>query len=67
MKVGEVIRIPEADGWRFHSQTGSHRHFKHASKPGRITVAGKPSIDLHPKTLSSIFKQAQIERPKKEG
>jgi predicted RNA binding protein YcfA (HicA-like mRNA interferase family) len=57
-----VIRILEADGWKFHSQKGSHRHFKHASKPGRVTVAGKPSMDLHPKTLSSIFKQAQIEK-----
>jgi predicted RNA binding protein YcfA (HicA-like mRNA interferase family) len=63
MKVGEVIKIIEADGWKFHSQTGSHRHFKHATKPGRVTVAGKPSMDLHPKTLSSIFKQAQIPKP----
>ncbi|HEX7362147.1 MAG TPA: type II toxin-antitoxin system HicA family toxin [Bryobacteraceae bacterium] len=52
MKVREVIRILEADGWRFHSQTGSHRHFKHPSKSGRVTVAGKPSMDLHPKTLN---------------
>ncbi len=67
MKVREVIRILEADAWRFHSQIGSHRHFKHPSKSGRVTVAGKPSMDLHPKTLSSIFRQAQIEKPKKEG
>jgi predicted RNA binding protein YcfA (HicA-like mRNA interferase family) len=65
MKVGEVIRIIEADGWKLHSQNGSHRQFTHASKSGRVTVAGKPSMDLHPKTLSSIFNQAQIEKPKR--
>ena len=63
MKVRDVIRILEAHGWRFHSQTGSHRQFTHPTKPGRVTVAGKPNIDLHPKTLASIFKQAQIEKP----
>ena len=61
VKVGEVIRILQADGWAFHSQKGSHRHFKHSSKPGRVTVAGKPSLDLHPKTLASILKQAGID------
>jgi predicted RNA binding protein YcfA (HicA-like mRNA interferase family) len=33
-------------------------------KAGRVTIAGKPSADMHPKTLADIFKQAQIERPK---
>ncbi|MEK7349996.1 MAG: type II toxin-antitoxin system HicA family toxin [Nitrospirota bacterium] len=37
---------------------GSHRQFKHQTKPGRVTVAGKPSDDLPPGTLNSIFKQA---------
>jgi predicted RNA binding protein YcfA (HicA-like mRNA interferase family) len=64
MKVGEVIKIIEADGWKFHSQKGSHHHFKHASKPGRVTVpASRMSSDVHPKTLSSIFNQAQIKKP----
>lgn len=66
MKVRDVIRILEADGWRFHSQRGSHRHFKHPSKPGRVTVAGKPGIDLHPKTLATIFQQAQLAKLKEE-
>jgi predicted RNA binding protein YcfA (HicA-like mRNA interferase family) len=43
----------EADGWKFHSQKGSHRHFKHAAKPGRVTVpASRMSSDLNPKTES---------------
>lgn len=64
MKVREVIRLIEEDGWRFHSQKGSHRQYVHPVKRGRVTVAGKPSHDMDRKTLADIFRQAQIERPK---
>jgi predicted RNA binding protein YcfA (HicA-like mRNA interferase family) len=64
MKVRDVIRLIEEDGWRFHSQKGSHRQYKHGSKPGRVTVAGKPHEDMAPKTLASVLAQARIERPK---
>lgn len=64
MKVREILKLIEADGWRFHSQRGSHRQYKHPVKAGRVTVAGKPGDDMHPKTLGDICKQAQIERPK---
>jgi len=36
---------------------GSHRQFKHPTKPGRVTVAGKPSHTIPPGTLASNFKQ----------
>ncbi|MBE3603718.1 type II toxin-antitoxin system HicA family toxin [bacterium] len=62
MKVREVIQMLEDDGWYLVATRGSHRQFKHPSKPGRVTVAGKPSDDLAPGTLNSIFKQAQIKR-----
>lgn len=39
---------------------GSHRQFKHPTKPGRVTVAGKFSDDLAPGTLNSILKQAGV-------
>jgi predicted RNA binding protein YcfA (HicA-like mRNA interferase family) len=65
MKVRDVIRAIENDGWRFRSQKGSHRQYIHPAKPGRVTVAGKPNDDVHPKTLASIFRQAQMEEPKK--
>lgn len=66
MKVREVIRLIEEDGWRFHSQKGSHRQYKHPVKSGRVTVPGKPGDDLTPKLLSSIFTQARIERRSKQ-
>jgi predicted RNA binding protein YcfA (HicA-like mRNA interferase family) len=57
MKVREVIRLIEQDGWRFVEQHGSHRQYKHPAKAGRVTVPGKPGDDLHPKTLDRILKQ----------
>ena len=60
MKVREAIRMIERDGWRQIAMRGSHRQFKHATKPGRVTVAGKPSDDLAPGTLDSIRKQAGL-------
>ncbi len=60
MKVIEVLRMLENDGWYLVATKGSHRQFKHASKPGRVTVPGKPSDDLAPGTLSSVLKQASL-------
>lgn len=62
MKVGEVLRMLQDDGGRLVATKGSHRQFKHDSKPGRVTVPGKPSDDLAPGTLNSILKQAGLKR-----
>jgi predicted RNA binding protein YcfA (HicA-like mRNA interferase family) len=60
MKAREVIKRLEADGWyRIRSKSG-HRQFKHASKKGRVTVAGQLNVDVPIKTLKSILKQAQL-------
>jgi len=60
MKVREAIKLIEADGWHQVATRGSHRQFKHDDKPGRVTIAGKPSDDLAPGTLGSILKQAGL-------
>lgn len=62
MKVRDVIKLIEADGWYFLRQRGSHRQYRHATKPGKVTVAGKPSEEMAPGTLGSIFRQAGIDR-----
>jgi predicted RNA binding protein YcfA (HicA-like mRNA interferase family) len=62
MKVRDAIKILEADGWRMDRQRGSHRIFRHGHKPGTVTVAGKPSIDLPAGTLVSIRRQAGLSR-----
>jgi predicted RNA binding protein YcfA (HicA-like mRNA interferase family) len=62
MKVEEVIKLLEADGWTLKRTSGSHRHFEHPTRPGLVTVAGKPSATLKPKTEASILKQAGLRR-----
>jgi predicted RNA binding protein YcfA (HicA-like mRNA interferase family) len=62
MKVREIIRLLEQDGWHQVRQRGSHRQFKHPTKEGLVTVAGKPGDDLAPGTLNSVLKQAQVHR-----
>jgi predicted RNA binding protein YcfA (HicA-like mRNA interferase family) len=60
VKVRDVVRMIEDDGWRLVATRGSHRQFKHLAKPGRVTVAGHPSDDLAPGTLESVLKQAGL-------
>ena len=60
MKVRDAIQMIEEDGWYLVATRGSHRQFKHSKKPGRVTIAGKPSDDLAPGTRNSILKQAGL-------
>ena len=62
MKLGDVLDLLKRGGWYLVATKGSHRQFKHPAKPGRVTVAGKPSDDLAPGTLNSIFKQAGLKK-----
>jgi predicted RNA binding protein YcfA (HicA-like mRNA interferase family) len=62
MKIRDVIKLIEGDGWYLVATKGSHRQYKHPSKPGRVTIAGHPSDDLAPGTLNSVFKQAQLSK-----
>ena len=48
LKVGEMIKLLESDGWYLVRVRGSHRHYRHPGKPGTATVAGKPSDTLPP-------------------
>ena len=62
MKVAEVLKMLQDDGWRLHATRGSHRQFKHPTKSGRVTVPGKPSDDVAVGTLSSILKQSGLKK-----
>ena len=55
-----MIKLIEKDGWYLIVTEGSHRQFKHPAKPGRVTIAGHRSEDVHPKTLRSILTQAGL-------
>ncbi|ADE14201.1 YcfA family protein [Nitrosococcus halophilus Nc 4] len=60
MKVEEVIQMLEYEGGYLVRVRGSHCQFKHPEKPGKVTVAGKPSVDVPPGTLNNILKQAGL-------
>jgi predicted RNA binding protein YcfA (HicA-like mRNA interferase family) len=62
MKVRDLIRLLTDDGWSLAVTRGSHRQYKHPSKTGRVTVAGHPSHEIAPGTLSSILEQAGLKR-----
>lgn len=61
MKFRELTKRVEADGWRVVQQTGSHRQYKHETKKGRVTIAGKPGKDVPEGTRRSILRQAGLE------
>jgi predicted RNA binding protein YcfA (HicA-like mRNA interferase family) len=61
MKVRDVIRRLKEDGWSQVRQRGSHRQFQHPTKPGTVTVPGKPSDDLPVGTYRSILRHAGLE------
>lgn len=60
MKVREIIKLLDANGWYLVATKGSHRQYKHPAKPGRVTIAGHRGDDLASGTLNSILKQAQL-------
>jgi predicted RNA binding protein YcfA (HicA-like mRNA interferase family) len=62
VKVRDLINLVEADGWFEVRTKGSHRQFRHPTKSGTVTVAGKPGIDLPPGTLNCVLKQAGLKK-----
>ncbi|HUS90849.1 MAG TPA: type II toxin-antitoxin system HicA family toxin [Phycisphaerae bacterium] len=62
MKYRDLVRAIERDGWVRVAQRGSHRQYRHASKKGRVTVAGKPNADVPPGILRSVLRQAGLLR-----
>ena len=62
MKVRDVVKLLQQDGWFLDRTRGSHRQYKHSMKPGLVTLPGKPGDDLAPGTLNSVFKQAGLKK-----
>ena len=62
MKVKDIIKVIERDGWVMIRIRGSHRQFHHPSKSGTVTISGKESVDMPPGTLNSVLKQAGLKK-----
>ena len=59
-----MIRLIEADGWALVHTEGSHRQFKHPTKPGRVTVSGNLGDDMPKGTFGSVKRQAGLKEQK---
>ena len=59
-KVKDLIKRVEADGRVQARQRGSHRQFKHPARPGTVTIAGEPSVDMPAGTVKNVLKQAGL-------
>jgi predicted RNA binding protein YcfA (HicA-like mRNA interferase family) len=60
LKVRDVIKKVEAEGWELVRTTGSHRHFKHPTKPGLVTISGNLYDEMPKGTQNNILKQAGL-------
>ena len=60
-KVREAIRLVAQDGWYQVRTRGSHRHFRHPTKPGTVTIHGHPGEDVRVGTWKSIMRQAGLD------
>lgn len=61
MKVRDLIKLVQSEGWVHVRTSASHRIFKHPAKPRIVTIAGKPGDDVPPGTLKGILKDAGLE------
>jgi predicted RNA binding protein YcfA (HicA-like mRNA interferase family) len=62
VKVRDILKLLEEDGWFLARTRGSHRQYKHPAKRGLVTIPGSPGDDLAPGTLNSILKQAGLKK-----
>jgi predicted RNA binding protein YcfA (HicA-like mRNA interferase family) len=60
MKVREVIKLLEANGWTQARQKGSHRQFVKEGARRPIPIAGKPSEEMPKGTLNKILREAGL-------
>lgn len=60
VKVRDILKLLQQDGWKQVRMKGSHRQFRHPRKPGTVTVAGKSGVEIPIGTLKNIFKQARL-------
>jgi len=67
MKVREVIKMIEQDGWFMVRRKGSHRQFKHNYKSSLVTIAGHLNDELARGTLNSILKQAGLKHGREKS
>jgi len=62
VKVRELLKRIQEDGWYLVRTKGSHRQFKHPTKKGLVTISGNMGDDIAPGTLNNVLKQAGLKK-----
>ena len=67
MKIRDVIKLIEKDGWYLVRVKGSHRQYKHPYKKGLVTISGHLNDSIARGSFNSILKQAGLREVEKDG
>lgn len=67
MKVRDVIKLIEEDGWYLARTKGDHRQYKHRFRIGLVTIAGYLNDDIAKGTLNNILRQAGLKEGRKDA
>lgn len=59
MRFREIEKIIKDDGWTLSSIEGSHHHYRHPTKPGKVTIP-KHNGDINIRVINSIMKQSGL-------
>ena len=59
MTFREIERIVKNDGWFLDAIEGAHYHYKHKTKPGKVTIPFHGG-DIPKRVIHSILKQADL-------
>ena len=64
MKVRDVTKAMEREGWQLERTRGDHRQYVNPAQPkaGTVTVPGHPGDDMPAGTLNSILKRAGLKK-----
>ena len=54
MKVRDILKRIEKDGWILDRTRGDHRQCVHPVKKGTVTIAGHPNDDILPDRKSVV-------------
>ena len=60
MRVRAIVRAMKRDGWYVDRQQGSHRQFKHPTKPNRITISYPDDQDVSPSEARKMLEEAGL-------
>lgn len=64
LKPRELEKLILSVGWKFKSQEGSHRHYIHPSRPGKVTIPFHCK-DIPKGTEKAILRQAGFRQTQK--